>query len=208
MKKTSDNGATGIPTARNVHHVGFTVPNLDAAIEFFTGVLGSELLFRTGPFEDPEGDFMSRNLNVDAKASLNIAMLRCGPVTNVELLEWDVLSQCPEHPRNSDIGAGHLAFHVTDMAAAVAYLRDQPSVTVLGEPVTVEEGQPSAGSEFIYFLTPWGLQLELLAAPPDMPYTSATTGRLYGPAASWTVTDELVALSDSGPLRDGRQDRG
>lgn len=208
MQRTSHNGAPGIPTARSVHHVGFTVPNLDAAIEFFTEVLGCELLFRTGPFEDPEGDFMSRNLNVDAEASLNVAMLRCGPVTNLELLEWDAPTQAQEHPRNSDIGASHLAFHVTDMTEAINYLRDHPSVTVLGEPATVEQGQPSAGSQFVYFLTPWGLQLELIAVPPEMPYMAVTEGRLFGPAPSWTASDEPIFAADASSEGNGTQDRG
>ncbi len=114
-----------IPSAISVHHVGFTVPDLDEAIAFFTEVIGCEFLFRAGPFEDSDGDFMSENLNVDKRASLMVAMLRCGPVTNLELLEYRTADQKTITPKNSDVGAGHLAFHVADMDAAVEYLRAQ-----------------------------------------------------------------------------------
>lgn len=43
----------GLPTARAVDHYAFTVPDLDQAIAFFTGVMGGELCYREGPVEDP-----------------------------------------------------------------------------------------------------------------------------------------------------------
>jgi catechol 2,3-dioxygenase-like lactoylglutathione lyase family enzyme len=183
-----------IPSARNVHHVGFAVPDLDEAIRFYTDVLGCEMLFRTGPFQASEGFSMADSLGVEAEASLNVAMLRCGPVTNVELLEWRLPGAEPPDVsgRINEIGAGHLAFHVTDMEAAVAYLREQPGVRVLGAPMTVDEDQPSGGSVFVYFLTPWGQQLELLMAPPGMPYETTTSGRLFGPADAWAPADADV----------------
>lgn len=46
---------SGIPTARNVDHVGVTVPDLDGAVSFFVDVLGCEVIYRTVPFSDPEG---------------------------------------------------------------------------------------------------------------------------------------------------------
>jgi catechol 2,3-dioxygenase-like lactoylglutathione lyase family enzyme len=42
----------GIVSARHVDHVGFTVPDLDAAIEFFERALGADLLWKLGPFDE------------------------------------------------------------------------------------------------------------------------------------------------------------
>ncbi|RBL80330.1 VOC family protein, partial [Streptomyces cavourensis] len=44
-----------IPGARAVHHIAYTVPDLDQAVDFFTEVIGAELAYRLGPVEDPEG---------------------------------------------------------------------------------------------------------------------------------------------------------
>ncbi|CAL9343170.1 2-epi-5-epi-valiolone epimerase [Actinosynnema sp. ALI-1.44] len=173
-----------IPGARAVHHVAYTVPDLDQAVRFFVDVVGAELVYRLGPVEDPDGDWMTRKLGVDPKASTNIAMLRLGPVTNLELFEYTAPDQRRELPRNSDWGGHHLAIHVDDVDAAVAYLRDQPGVTVLGEPETIEDG-PIAGDRWVYFTTPWGMQLELINLPPGAPFELETEARLYTPGVPW-----------------------
>ncbi|MEJ2858345.1 MULTISPECIES: VOC family protein [unclassified Saccharothrix] len=173
-----------IPGARAVHHVAYTVPDLDQAVRFFVDVIGAELVYELGPVEDPDGDWMTRKLGVDAKASTNIAMLRLGPVTNLELFEYTAPDQRRELPRNSDWGGHHLAVHVDDVDAAVAYLRDQPGVTILGEPETIEEG-PITGDRWVYFTTPWGMQMELINLPPGAPFEQHTDARLYTPGVPW-----------------------
>ena len=179
-------GRRGIPTARNVDHVGLTVPDLEQAIAFFVDVLGADLLFRAGPFADPDGDAMATTLGVDPRASATVALLRCGPVTNVELLEFRAPDRAAAPPRNSDPGAAHLAFYVDDLDAAVAYLRGQPGVEVMGGP-TVVVGQPSAGLRYVYVRSPWGLQLELASYPDGLVYERTTAARHYGPAPAWTT---------------------
>ena len=174
----------GIPTSRNVDHIAFTVPDLDKAISFFTSVLGAELLYQFGPVQDPQGNFMARQLNVDAKARCRIAMLRLGPVTNVELFEYEAPDQRREMPRNSDWGGHHMAIYVDDLDAAIAYLREQPGVTILGEPQLIKGG-PIAGNRWVYFLTPWSLQMEVMHQPSDAPYERDTPSRRFGPATGW-----------------------
>ncbi|MFL5355925.1 VOC family protein [Archangium sp.] len=174
----------GIPGARNIHHIAYTVPNLDQAVDFFINVIGAELLYRIGPVEDATGDWMTRQLNVHPRASTHIAMLRLGPVTNLELFEYTAPGQRQELPRNSDWGGHHLAIHVDDVDAAVEYLRSVPGVKVLGEPQTITEG-PIAGDRWVYFVTPWGMQMEVLNMPRGMPYEKDTDARLFGPWESW-----------------------
>jgi catechol 2,3-dioxygenase-like lactoylglutathione lyase family enzyme len=181
----STSASKGIPGARNVDHIAYTVPNLDEAIDFFVNVLGAELIYQIGPVEDKSGDWMSRKLNVHPRASTNIAMLRLGPVTNVELFEYQAPDQNRTLPKNSDYGGHHLAFYVEDVDAAVAYLRQQPGVRVLGEPETIEDG-PIAGDRWVYFCAPWGMQMEVLNMPLGMPYEQQTTARRFGPCDTWT----------------------
>jgi catechol 2,3-dioxygenase-like lactoylglutathione lyase family enzyme len=176
----------GIPTARGVDHVGYTVPDLEQAVAFFTGVLGGQLVFYAGPFADPGGDWMATNLEVDRDASLKFAMIRLGADTNVELFQYEVDDQSTAPPRNCDVGGRHIAIYVDDINAAVAYLRGLDDVTVLGEPTLNLPPSPNAGSTFVYFRSPWGMYFELFSAPNGMAYESATTARLKPTPARWT----------------------
>src|SRR5947208_54207 len=45
--------SAGIPGAHNADHFGVVVSNLDDALRFCTTVLGADLLWTAGPFQDP-----------------------------------------------------------------------------------------------------------------------------------------------------------
>lgn len=180
MKQT----VKGIPGAQCVHHVAYTVPDLDQAVEFFVNVIGAVVLYRLGPVKGDGDDWMERKLNVDRHATAKIAMLRLGPVTNLELFEYTSPEQNKNLPRNSDWGGHHLAIHVDDVERAVAYLKTVPGVKILGDAETINEG-PISGDCWVYFLTPWGMQMEVLNMPPGMPYENETDARLYARDDSW-----------------------
>lgn len=175
----------GIPTARAVDHVGVRVPDLDEAIDFFTRVIGCDLLYRTRASFDPTGDWMARHYAVHPRARLETAMLRCGPATNVELLAWDSPDSDSSPLEPSGVG-GHLAFFVDDLHAATAYLAEERGVQILGPP-TIVMGEPNEGTEFVYVRLPWGSFLELVWWPPLMPYCAETTARLHAPAIHWSA---------------------
>lgn len=174
----------GIPTARNVDHIAITVPDLDQAVRFFVEALGASLLYVEGPIA--EGTWMEDNLNVDAAASCRIAMLRWGPTTNLELFDYSAPAQNRRIPRNSDVGGHHLAVYVDDIDAAFDYVRGLPGVTCQGAPKTITSG-PLIGDRWMYFTTPWGLQLELISLPLHLPYERCTLERRFGPyQGAWT----------------------
>lgn len=181
---SDDTTPTGIPTARNVDHIGITVPDLEQALSFFVDVLGCEVIYHTIPFSEPEGELMEERLAVDRKSNLELAMVRCGPTTNVELLAYESTTDDEQTVANDDVGATHLAFYVDDLEAGIEYLDGVPDVEVQGSPTPVVEG-PSAGLEFVYFTAPWGLQLELINYPDDLPFTEETEARPFGPAPAW-----------------------
>ena len=173
-------GPSGLPGLRGADHIGFTVPDLEAAVDFFVDVLGCEPFYELGPFESDD-DWMARHLNVHPRTVMKkLRFMRCGNGSNFEIFEYASPDQNRAQPKNSDIGGHHLAFYVDDMDAAVAYLKAK-GVRVLGEPTVRTQG-PSGGQSWVYFLAPWGMQLELVSYPEGKAYERDFDGRLWHPA--------------------------
>lgn len=144
-------------------HVGLVVPDLPAAVRFFTDVFGAELVFALDPFEDPTGAATAR-LGATTGRGFALAMLTWG-THRLELLQWfPAGSQDP--PAVESRSAAHLAIAVPDIAAALARLRAFDGMTVLGEPVTFGEG-PTPGLTNAFVRAPWGLLIELMRWPDD-----------------------------------------
>ncbi len=173
--------ASGIPGLRGTDHIGFTVPDIEEATHFFVNVIGCEVIYSLGRIEDSEGNWMTRHLNVDAQAVIrDLRLLRCRHGSNFEIFEYEASDQETTPPRNSDIGGHHLAFYVDDFDAALDYLRAQ-GLRILGEPTVRHEG-PSGGQTWVYFLSPWGMQLEIVSFPDGKAYERETAARLWHPA--------------------------
>ncbi|GAB3602810.1 VOC family protein [Microbacterium aureliae] len=175
-----------IPGIRGMEHIGFTVPDLNQACDFFVNILGAtELFVAARDFKDDEGTWMYDHLRVNPRARIKeFRYLRLGNGSNLEIFEYESPDQNTEQPKNSDIGGHHLAFYVDDMDAAIAYLREN-GVEVLGEPTSYTEG-PNLGLTWCYFMAPWGMQLEVVSSPNGTTYDNdaAATGkpRLFHPA--------------------------
>lgn len=182
---------SSIPSAHGLDHLAFTVPHLDEAVAFFCDALGAELVYELEPVHDPDGLWMRHQLGVHERAVARIAMLRLGPVTNVELFEYHAPGDPRPRPRNGDWGSHHLGFYVADMGAAVGYLECIEGVRLLGEPVVMPDG-PNAGDHFVYFQTPIGLLMEVHHVPDGMPYKSHTDVRRFGPCAEWHPPDRGI----------------
>ena len=172
-----------LPTAKGLDHYAFACPRLEDAVRFFCDVLGGQLVMEH-ELRPEGGTWMNDQLGVDRRATAKLAQLRLGPVTNVELWEYQAPGRREHPPRLVDWGGHHLAFYVDHLDSAVGYLRDQSGVTVLGDPVHVDDG-PDAGESRIYFQSPWGLTMELVSAPDVMPYEAVNSARRFGPAAEW-----------------------
>ena len=152
----------GIPGLSRFDHVGFTVPDLEAASTWLVDVLGCEYMYTLGPFR-ADDDWMREHLGVDARTVMRrLHFFRLGGQAVFEVFEYDAPERSDVVPRNSDVGGHHVALYVDDLDAAVAYLRDS-GVTVLGDPTTSRGA--SEGQRWIYFLSPWGMQFELVSYP-------------------------------------------
>jgi catechol 2,3-dioxygenase-like lactoylglutathione lyase family enzyme len=131
-------------------------------------VLGGEVLFEIGPFVSAD-DWMATHLGVHPRAVIRkLRMLRLATGPSIELFEYEAPDQDAVRPKNSDSGGHQLAFYVTDMNAAIAHLK-RHGVKMLGDSTTMTDGA-SAGLSWVYFLSPWGLQLELVSAPRGLAY--------------------------------------
>jgi catechol 2,3-dioxygenase-like lactoylglutathione lyase family enzyme len=156
-----------------------TVPNLEVATTFFVDVLGAEVLFEVGPFSS-EGDWMEKHLGVHPRAAIRrLRMLRLAAGPSLELFEYSSPDQDKARPRNSDAGGHHLAFFVADISAAVDHLKHH-GVKIIGDPTTLTDGA-SAGLTWVYFLAPWGLQLELVSAPNGLAYEKSGGRPMWRP---------------------------
>lgn len=170
-----------VPGLRRVDHIGFTVPDLEAARTWLVDVLGCEYLYSLGPFERG-GEWMVEHLNVDPRARMaRLHFFKLGGQAIFEVFHYEAPGQSQVVPKNSDVGGHHVAFYVDDIDAAVAYLRGR-GVRVLGDP-TRSTG-PSEGQRWVYFLAPWGMQFELVSYPEGKAFD-----RAGGTAQSWTARE-------------------
>jgi catechol 2,3-dioxygenase-like lactoylglutathione lyase family enzyme len=173
-------GADGLPGLRGLDHVGVTVPDMDQAVKFFTEVLGCKKVTSFGPISDDKGSFMRDVLDVHPRAVITeITLIRCGMGSNIELFSYKSPDQQVLQPKNSDVGGHHIAFYVDDIQAADAYLRARGVRTFFG-PIPIEEG-PAAGQAILYFLAPWGLQMEVISYPKGMAYEKGADTILWSP---------------------------
>lgn len=169
-----------LPGLRGTEHIGFTVPDLDEADDFFVNVIGCERVYSLGPFEFAEGDWMLEHMNVHPRTVMRkLTFYRCKFGPNFEVFQFEPADEQAGPPRNSDVGGHHLAFYVDDMDAAVAYLRDK-GVRVLGEPTVSRNA--SEGQRWVYFLSPWGMQFELVSFPNGKAYEVDSPVILWHPA--------------------------
>jgi glyoxylase I family protein len=171
--------AGGLPGLRGTEHIGFTVPDLDEAERFFVDVIGCELVYRLGPFVRDD-NWMSEHMNLHPRTVMReLRFFRCKTGPNFEIFQYEPHDPPAPQPKNSDIGGHHLAFYVDDFDEALEYLKEK-GVRILGEPTLSRNA--SEGQKWVYFLTPWGMQLELVSYPNGKAYEKDSPIKLWHPA--------------------------
>lgn len=167
-----------VPGLRGTDHIGLTVPDLEQAVSFFSDVLGCRVMYRMGPFSD-EGTWFADELGLHRDARIPaMALMRCGSGVNLELIQYEAPGQRTEPPTMSDAGGHHVAFYVEDMDAAVAGLAEH-GITPLGHVKPGMGPEAGDGTAWVFFLSPWGLPLELVSYPHGRAYESTTGDRLW-----------------------------
>jgi catechol 2,3-dioxygenase-like lactoylglutathione lyase family enzyme len=144
-------------------HASTTVADIVSAERFFVDVLGATVRFRARFAGEGDGvteEFdMAETFNAHRDSCAALVSLAVGG-TVIELFQYSAPDQGKEQPRNCDVGGHHFGFRVADLDGAVAELRAVPGVRILGE---INWGTTADGATrgWVYFLTPWGLQMEL-----------------------------------------------
>ncbi len=133
-----------------IEHSGFAVPDLEAAIRFFTEVLGFKLLFQAEP-QQKDDDSLRDYFGVHPRSVAYGAFLEYGG-KKIELVQWDSPDNREIALKPSEAGCAHLAITVKDLQAAAAYLAQQPGVRV----------RAFCPLGFVYAVTPWGMEIQLL----------------------------------------------
>lgn len=154
------------PQFLSVDHISWTVPDLDAALAFYVGVIGATELFRMGPMDaaempvDADGkDWMETHLGV-AGAKLTLVMLKLTDNMNFQLVQYDKpVDRRQTPPRNCESGGHHLGLKVDDVDKAIAYLEAHGCKAM--ETIVIDAG-PLAGHKNVYVLDPFGNQLEIV----------------------------------------------
>jgi lactoylglutathione lyase len=151
----------------DVLHFSFTVSDIERSVDWYTRVLGLELIHR----QRQENEYTPILVGIPG-AVLEVAQFVVPGVTParsthmLELVEYIVPRG--EHPNSlpvNNVGCAHLALLVTDIHDRYRRMCDD-GVVFRNPPVAITAGVNSGGFA-CYFVDPDRITLELLAPPPE-----------------------------------------
>lgn len=147
-------------TVYGFNHTAFVVADLDRTIGFFKDLLGFELASRAP--RDPKAIEGMTGL---AGADIEVAYLR-GFGQRIELIRYLAPADRGQAlPKVFQDGAGHVAFDIADIDAAVAAAKAF-GLEPVGKIVTIDQG-PNKGRKVVYLQSDDGLSVEFIEAPLD-----------------------------------------
>jgi catechol 2,3-dioxygenase-like lactoylglutathione lyase family enzyme len=151
---------------RGLDHIGLTVADLDAAVQFYTDAFGGEVLYHMGPFDarempamDSGADWTEAHINVK-DAALRFVGIRIADTLQLELYEFARPQGAEKPPHSYDVGGHHFALRVDDLDKAGAHLTAKGCRMMEG--VIAPPDGPLLGSRSHYFQDPFGHTFELM----------------------------------------------
>lgn len=106
-----------------LHHIGFTVPDMEEAVAFFRDVFGAVTIMECGPV-DVDDDFMAARLGVPKGVKIaDQRVIQAGRGGSLELFEYSGVGGGQRLKHNGEVGAMHIAFEVDDAYAAAERMR-------------------------------------------------------------------------------------
>jgi catechol 2,3-dioxygenase-like lactoylglutathione lyase family enzyme len=144
-------------TLTGVHHVGITVRDIAASVEWYRSMFG----LVAGPVNHGEGEALGRALQVPGTV-LSFSMIQIGS-TRIEFLQYHEPPGKSFDRTNGDVGSAHVCFEVDDIDTAYRELQERGAV-FNAPPSEITEGG-LAGSRWAFLRDPDGIQLEIWQSP-------------------------------------------
>lgn len=139
-----------------VHHAALAVPDMEAALAFYCGSLGFEVVMEA---EIPSGiDVMSKSMDIE-DSGFKVRMIKKG-TSRIELFEFSSAEEGEVNRPVNRIGITHIALTSSDIA------EDYVQLTEAGVTFNAELFGAAPG-RFAYGRDPFGNVIELLEDRPD-----------------------------------------
>lgn len=148
--------------ASGIHHVGMSVADLDAALDFWQRFLGIEPRWRT-MLERP---YLSRHLGYP-EVRIDAAFLDLPGGIVLELLDYQVDDRQTNPEATANPGNVHLCLAVDDAVASWQRAVDAGARPVVPEGPIEVDGGPNAGARAAYLRIHDNISLELFQTPPS-----------------------------------------
>lgn len=167
---------------RGVNHIGLTVPDLEAATEFFRSAFGAKVAYDglTRDDEPRSGAQVERQLGLPPGATIVAQrMLQIGTGPGFEVFELEHTD--PQRAAGlADIGWGHVSLLVDDIDAVCARATSA-GARALDVPHDNSRHEDTPGNASLYLLTPWGSIVELQALPNGHWYGTGSETDVWSP---------------------------
>nr|WP_314419241.1 VOC family protein [uncultured Erwinia sp.] len=137
-------------------HGGINVPDVEAAVSFFVKTFGAKVESDSAPGAIPQEWKTAFNWRSSSELK-RFVMVRLPDGSGIELFQYSGPEIDRTQPHEDDAAATHIALRTHDIQASYRALK-QSGLKILNEPVTNADG-----TQWFYFLTPWGSQIELVA---------------------------------------------
>nr|WP_281479675.1 VOC family protein [Wohlfahrtiimonas chitiniclastica] len=168
---------------RGIHHLGVTVPDIDAATTFFRKALGAKWCYDGLTLQDEPrgGQIVELQLGLPKGAKIiRQRMLRIGNGPGLELFEIKALEQ-RKPLRLCDFGINHMALYCDDIEGSVARIQAAGG-QLLDQIHGNSRHEDSEGNGSIYALSPWGMLIELQSIPNGYYYDEDSEATAWLPA--------------------------
>ncbi|MCR9121398.1 MAG: VOC family protein [Phyllobacteriaceae bacterium] len=163
-----------------LHHIGFTVPDMEEAVAFFRDMFGAVTVMECGSV-DVDDEFMLTRLGVPNGCKItDQRVLQVGRGGSLEVFQYSGVKEPQPIKHNAEVGAMHIAFEVDDAFEAAERLKAR-GVDVLEGP-TLIEGGPMDQLVWMYLRAPWGQYLEIVSSKGPLGYEAAGGPKLWTPS--------------------------
>lgn len=138
-----------------IDHAGINVPDINAAVEFFAKTFGAKIESDITPGAIPDAWKTAFKWRLSSDLT-RFVMVRLPDGTGIELFQYSGAEINHAQPHEDDASATHIALRTQDIQASYEALK-KSGLKTLNEPITNADG-----TQWFYFLTPWGSQIELV----------------------------------------------